>query len=71
MKRSIIGGDLNVPNVDWKVAANVTIVTVTFINRLVWDNGYTQVAGEPTRVDSLLDIQLVRPEGEIITCETV
>ena len=39
MKRSIIGGDLNLPNVDWKRVADVTSVTQTFINRLVWDNG--------------------------------
>jgi len=30
------------------------------MNRLVWDSGYIQVVGEPTRVDSLLDVYLVR-----------
>ena len=59
MKRSIIRGDLNLPNVDWKGVADVTSVTQTFINRLVWDNGYTQVVGKLTRGDSLLDIHLV------------
>ena len=44
-KRSIIGGDLNLPQVDWKGVA-------AFINRLVWDSGYTQVVGKPTRWDS-------------------
>ena len=71
MKRSIIGGDLNLPNVGWKGVAKATSVTHTFINRLVWDNGYTQVVGKATRGDSLLDIYLVRPEGKLITCETV
>ena len=68
MKRSIMEGDLNLPNVGWKGVAEATSVTQTFINRLVWDNGYTQVVGKATRGDSLLDIYLVRPEGELITC---
>ena len=46
-------------------------VTQTFINRLVWDNGYTQEVGKPTRGGSLLDTYLVLPEGELISCETV
>ena len=50
---------------------DVTSVTQTFINRLVWDNGYTKLVGKPTRVDSLLDMCLVRHEGELITCETL
>jgi hypothetical protein len=61
MKRSIIGGDLNLPHFDWKGTTEGTSVTQAFINRLVWDNGYTQVVGKLTRGDSLLDIYLVRP----------
>jgi hypothetical protein len=49
MKRNIIGGDLNLHQVDWKGIAESTGVTQAFINRLVWDNGYTQVVGKPTR----------------------
>ena len=37
----------------------------------MWDNGYTQVVGKLTSEDSLLDIYLVQPEGELITCKTV
>jgi hypothetical protein len=37
----------------------------------VWDNGYTQVVGKPTRGDSLLDVCLVRPESALISCGTV
>ena len=48
MKQSIIGGDLNLPQVDWKGITEGTSVTQTFINRLVWDNGYTQVVGKLT-----------------------
>ena len=58
MKRSIIRGDLHSPNVGWKGVADVTSVTQTLINRLVWDNGYTQVVGKLTHGDSLLDIYL-------------
>ena len=71
MKRSIIGGDLNLPQVDWKGITEGTSVTQAFINRLVWDNGYTQVVGKPTRGDSLLDIYLVQTESEQISCGTV
>jgi len=49
MKRSIRGGDLNLQQVDWKGIAEGTSVTLAFINRFVWDNGYTQVVGKPTR----------------------
>jgi hypothetical protein len=41
-KRSIIGGDLNLPQVDWKGIAEGGSVAEAFINRLVWDKGYTQ-----------------------------
>jgi len=58
-KHSIIGGHLNLPQVDWKGIAEGASVAQAFINRLVWDNGYTQVVGTPTRGDSLLDIYLV------------
>ena len=68
MKRDIIGGDLNLPQVDWK---GITSVTKAFIERLVWDNGYTQVVGKPTRGDLLLDVYLVRPESALISCSTV
>jgi hypothetical protein len=71
MKRSIIGGDLNLPQVDWKGIAEGTSVTQAFINRLVLDNGCTQVVGKPTRGDSLLDVYLVRPESALISCGTV
>ena len=37
----------------------------------MWDNGYTQVVGKPTRGDSLLDVYLLRPESALISCGTV
>jgi hypothetical protein len=71
MKQSIIGGDLNLPLVVWKPNAEGTSITQAVINILVWDNGYTQVAGKPTRGDSLLDVYLIRPESALISCGTV
>jgi hypothetical protein len=71
MKQSIIGGDLNLPQVDWTGAAEGNSVTQAFINRLAWDNGYTQVVGKLTRGDSLLDVYLIQPESALIPCGTV
>ena len=56
MKRSIIRGDLNLPQVDCKGIAGGTSVTQAFINTLVWGNGDTQTVGKSTRGDSLLDV---------------
>ena len=38
-KRSIIGGELNFPQVEWKGIAEGASVAQEFINRLVWENG--------------------------------
>jgi hypothetical protein len=48
-KRNIIRGDLNLLQADWKGIAEGGSVAQAFINRLVWDNRYTQVVGKPTR----------------------
>ena len=71
MKQSIIGGDLNLPQVDWKGVTEGMSVSEAYINRLVWDNGYTQVVEKPTRGDSLLDFYLVRPESKLISCHAI
>jgi hypothetical protein len=47
MKHCIIGGDLNLPQVEWKGVQEDISVTQAFINRLVWDNGYRQIDGKP------------------------
>jgi hypothetical protein len=70
-KQSIIGGNLNLPQVDWKGVAGGASLTQAFINRLVWDNEYTQVFEKPTRGDSLLYVYLVRPESSLISRGTV
>ena len=64
-KGSIIGGDLNLPYVDWKGNAGGNSGTQALINSLVWENRYSQVVGGPTRGDALLDVFLVRPESSI------
>jgi hypothetical protein len=48
-----------------------TSVSQALINRLVWDNEYTQVDGKPTRGDSLLDVYLIQPDSALISCGTV
>jgi hypothetical protein len=71
MKQSIIRGDLNLPQVDWKGLAEGMNGTQAYINRLVWANGYTQVVEKPTQGNSLLDLYLVRPKSELISCDSV
>jgi hypothetical protein len=62
-KRSIIGGDLNLPQVDWNGKAEGQNVSQALINSLVWENGFSQVIDSPTRGDAILDVYLVRPES--------
>ena len=42
-KRSIIGGDLNLPQVDWNGKVEGNNVTQALINSLVWENSFSQV----------------------------
>ena len=46
-KRSIIGGDLNLPYADWNGNAGGNSGTQALINSLVWENGYSQVIKKP------------------------
>jgi hypothetical protein len=62
-KRSIIGGDLNVPYIDWNGNAGGNSGTQALINSFVWENGYSQVIHSPTRGDVLLDVYLLRSES--------
>jgi hypothetical protein len=71
MKQSIIGGDLNLPYAHWNGNAECTSGTQEFLNRLVWDNGYTQVVDCLTRGDALLDVSLVQPESSFNSCSVV
>jgi hypothetical protein len=66
-KCSIIGGDLNLPYIDWNGNAGGNSGTQVLINSLVWENGYGQVIDGPTRGDALLDVFLVRPESSVIS----
>jgi hypothetical protein len=42
----------------------------TFINTLVWENGYTQVVNSATWWDALLEVYSVRPESLVNYCTT-
>jgi hypothetical protein len=70
-KRSIIGGDLNLPNADWNGNAGGNSGTQALINILVWENGYSQVINNPTRGEALLDVYLVRPGSSVTSSGTV
>jgi hypothetical protein len=59
------------PYAQWNGNVECTSGTQAFINRLVWDNGYTQVVDCPTRGDAQLDVYLVRPESALTSCSVV
>ena len=46
-KRSINGGDLNLPYADWNGNAGCNSGTQAFINSLVWENWFTEVVDSP------------------------
>jgi hypothetical protein len=70
-KRSIIGGDLNLPSADWNGNAECSSGSQAFVNRLVWENGHTPVVDSPSRGDALLDVYLARPESSFTPCSIV
>jgi len=70
-KSRIIGGDLNLPRVDWNWNAEGNNPTQSLVNRLVWHNGYSQVVHRPTRGDAILYVYLVRPEISFTSCSIV
>jgi len=70
-KRSIIGGDLNLPYADWNGHTEKSRGTQIFLNRLVWENVYIQVVITPTRGDAFLDVFLFRPESAFNSCSNV
>jgi len=53
-KRGVIGGDVNLSQADWNRSAEGTSGNQAFVNKLLWENGYTQVLGSSTRGDALL-----------------
>jgi hypothetical protein len=61
-KCSIIGRDLGLLYADSKGHADKSKGTEVFLNRLVWENGYTQLVNNSTQRDALLEVYLIRPE---------
>jgi hypothetical protein len=70
-KRSITGGDLNLPYVDWNGNTGCNNGTQAFINGFVWGNGFSQVVDSPTRGDAMLDVYLVRPQSSFTASSLV
>ena len=58
-KRSIIDGNFNLPQADWKGDAEKASGFQACVNNLVWDNGYPEVVSGPTRGGALLDMHLL------------
>ena len=56
------------PQADWKGDAGKVSGFQAIVNKLFWDNGYTQIVSGPTREEALLDIYLLRPENSLISC---
>jgi hypothetical protein len=71
MMHCITGGDLNLPYAYWNGNAECASGAEAFINRLAWENGYTQVADCPNLRDALLDVYLVWPETSFNSCSIV
>jgi hypothetical protein len=53
IQRIIIGGDVNLPQADWKGGPEKAKGFHLCVNNLVWGNGYTQVVSAPTKCDAL------------------
>ena len=60
-KDIIIGGDLNLPGVDWSAAHPDGGEKQRLVNQLINLGGFTQVIDLPTRLNNILDVFLVRP----------
>jgi hypothetical protein len=61
---------VNLPQADWNGDVEKTSGFKVFVNKVLWDNGYTQVVSGPTRGDALLDIYLLRPDISLTSCNT-
>jgi hypothetical protein len=70
-KRSIIGGDLNLPSVDWRGSVAGNSAAQALINCLIWENDFRQVIDGPTRGEALLDVFLVRPDSTVSHSEVL
>jgi hypothetical protein len=68
---TILLGDFNLPNIDWSSAeAHEQRLHEPFIN-FVCENGFTQFVCEPTRKDTILDLELCNDEFFISECDVI
>ena len=56
---------------DWNGNTEGKNLTQALFNRLVWENGFSQVIKSPTRGDAILDVYLVRPESSYTSSSIV
>ena len=56
-----IGGDLNLPGVNWDGNASSRNHDQVMANRMIWESGMIQVVSEPTRGNNTLDVVLIKP----------
>ena len=61
-KPSIIGGDLSLPYADWNSHGEKSWGTQVFLNRLVWESGYTHVVNSPNKGDAVLKFTFSGPK---------
>ena len=57
------------PYVDWNGHVEKVRGTQVFLNRLIWENSYTQVVN--SQGDALLDVYLVRLKSAFTSCSNV
>ena len=57
----IIGGDLNLPQVDWNGSIDTGGVSQQCVNKLITEAGFQQVVKNNTRQNNILDVFLLRP----------
>jgi hypothetical protein len=57
--------------VDWNGDVEKTSGFQALVNKVLWDNGYTQVVSCLTRGDALLDVYLLRPDNSLTSCNIV
>jgi hypothetical protein len=70
-KRSIRSEDLNLTSggLEWRCGKISGFQA--FVNKVVWDNGYTQVVRGLRRGNALLGIYILRPDNSLSSCNIV
>lgn len=67
----LIGGDLNLPEVNWNGCGVSIRSDQILVNKLIWEGDLWQTVSQPTRGDNKLDVMLLRPKDIWRSTETV